>query len=72
MNSTLHDQDHKSYRIYHLPSGKIFVSVQVKFGESVFPLATSCQTIDSHEFTTSTLKEVFAYVRTGATLSPPS
>ena len=37
------------------------MSVQVKFGESVFPLATSCQTIDSHEFTTSTLKEVPAY-----------
>ena len=51
-----YDLGHRGYRIYHPPSGKIFVSVQVEFDESVFPLATSRQTIDSHEFATSTLK----------------
>ena len=48
----------RGYRIYHPPSGKIFVSVRVKFDESVFPLANFSQTIDSHEFATSTLKGV--------------
>ena len=50
--------DHKKYHIYHPPLGNIFVSVQVKFDESVFPLANFSQTIDSHEFATSRLKGV--------------
>ena len=53
-----YDLDHRGYRIYHPPSGKIFVSVRVKFDESVFPLANFSQTIDSHEFATSTPKGV--------------
>ena len=48
------------------------MSVQVKFDESVFPLANFSQTVDSHEFATSTLKEVPAYFKTGASLPPPS
>ena len=56
-----YDLDQKGYRIYHPSSEKIFVSVQVKFDEPVFPLANSRQTIDSHEFGTSTLKGAPAY-----------
>ena len=43
-----YDSEHKGYRIYHPPSRKVFVSTQVKFDESVFPLEGSNQTIDSH------------------------
>ena len=48
------------------------MSTQVKFDESVFPLEGSNQTIDSHEFATSTLKGVPRYPATGATMSVPS
>ena len=61
-----YDSEHKGYRIYHPPSRKVFVSTQVKFDESVFPLEGSNQTIDSHEFATSTLKGVPRYPATGA------
>ena len=47
------------------------MSTQVKFDESVFPLEGSNQTIDSHEFATSTLKGVPRYPVTGATMSVP-
>ena len=67
-----YDSEHKGYRIYHPPSRKVFVSTQVKFDESVFPLEGSNQTIDSHEFATSTLKGVPRYPATGATMSVPS
>ena len=39
---------------------------------SVFPLANFSQTIDSHDFATSTLKGVPPYPKTGAILPPPS
>ena len=64
-----YDSEHKGYRIYHPPSRKVFVSTQVKFDESVFPLEGSNQTINSHEFATSTLKGVPRYPATGATMS---
>ena len=67
-----YDSEHKGYRIYHPPSRKVFVSTQVRFDESVFPLEGSNQTIDSHEFATSTLKGVPRYPATGATMSVPS
>ena len=67
-----YDSEHKGYRIYHPPSRKVFVSTQVKFDESMFPLEGSNQTIDSHEFATSTLKGVPRYPVTGATMSAPS
>ena len=67
-----YDSEHKGYRIYHPPSRKVFVSTQVKFDESVFPLEGSNQIINSHEFATSTLKGVPRYPATGATMSVPS
>ena len=47
-----YDSEHKGHRICHPPSRKVFVSTQVKFDESIFPLKGSNQTIDSHEFAT--------------------
>ena len=55
-----------------LPQPKNSLSTQVKFDESVFPLEGSYQTIDSHEFATSTLKGVSRYPDAGATMSVPS
>ena len=40
-----YDSEHKVHGIYHPPSRKVYVSTQVKFDESVFPLEGSNQTI---------------------------
>ena len=40
-----YDSEHEVHGIYHPPSRKVYVSTQVKFDESVFPLEGSNQTI---------------------------
>ena len=67
-----YDSHHRAYRIYHPPSRKIFVSNQVRFEESQFPLAESKQTIESHSFATSILGGAPSYPSVGATMSVPS
>ncbi|EDO19635.1 Tkp5 protein [Vanderwaltozyma polyspora DSM 70294] len=69
-----YDSEQKGYRIFHPESGNVFVSNQVTFDESSFPLEGLDVNVDAHKIATGTLNgspssSSSASTFTGGTLS---
>lgn len=54
-------EDHKGYRIYHTETNKVFLSNQVTFGETIFPLGDSKASHKKYDFASGPLQGVPKY-----------
>lgn len=66
-----YDSDHKGYRIFHPVTKKVYISTQVIFEESVFPLEGSDAVDICHSFATSAIGGIPKYPASGSTIGAP-